>query len=136
MSHGTALREIARSLAGAQLGLKLELCSSAVALLPDQQVIKVLSPLKSQHKFVEFEFFLKSVTDTKFEPSEVRFQMLMPQTVSEWQRLPELDLSRRIQHSVQQDCHSQITQVEYQGQTQYTRILESKLFITLDIDWS
>ena len=43
-----------------------------------------------------------------------------------------------------QDCHSQIAQVEYQGQTQYTRILHRKSFINtcyfvdiaLDIDWS
>ena len=43
-----------------------------------------------------------------------------------------------------QDCHSQIAQIEYLGQIQYTRILHRKPFINtwyfvdiaLDIDWS
>ena len=39
-----------------------------------------------------------------------------------------------------QDCHFQIAEIEHQGQTRYTRILDSKsdinTFIVKDIDWS
>ena len=49
-------------------------------LTPDQRVVKVLSPPKSQHKLWGVWSLFKSFTDAKFEPSEVKFLMLMPST--------------------------------------------------------
>ena len=57
-----------------KLGLKLELCH----LPPDQRVVKVLSPPKSQHKLCGVSILFKSVTDAKFEPSEVTLQSSCP----------------------------------------------------------
>ena len=39
-------------------------------------------PLKSKHKVREVSILFKSVTDAKFQPSEVTFLMLMPR--AEW----------------------------------------------------
>ena len=47
---------------------------------PDQRVVKVLSPPKSQHKLCGVWILFKSVTDTKFESSGVTFLRLMPRT--------------------------------------------------------
>ena len=54
---------------GLKLGLKLE-----------------LSPQKSQHKLCGVWFLVKSITDAKFEPSEVRFLILMSQNCNYIQR--------------------------------------------------
>ena len=54
---------------GLKLGLKLE-----------------LSPQKSQHKLCGVWILVKSITDAKFEPSEVRFLILMPQNCNYIQR--------------------------------------------------
>ena len=69
-------------------------------LPPDQWVVKVLSPLKSQHKLCGVWILFKSVTDAKFEPSEVTFLRLMPHTEqlichvigSFWDRFWQADL--------------------------------------------
>ena len=68
----TAFREIARWLAGAQTR------TQTWTLLPDKLVVKVLEPMKSQHKLCEVWILFKSVADAKFEPSEVTFLRLTP----------------------------------------------------------
>ena len=67
---------IARWLAGAQTW------TQTWNLPPDQRVVKVLSPPKSQHKECGVWILYKSVTDAQFEPSKVTFLRLMPSTGS------------------------------------------------------
>ena len=79
LPSGTAFWEIARRQAGAQTW------TQTWTLPPDQQVVKVLSPQKSQHKLYGLSILFKSVTDAKFEPSElseVTFLRLMQSTVT------------------------------------------------------
>ena len=47
---------------------------------PDQRVVKVLQSPKSQHKLCGVSIHFRSVTDAKFEPSEVTLLRLMPST--------------------------------------------------------
>ena len=72
----TAFGEIARWSAGAQTWTQTR------TLPPDQRVVSVLSPPISQHKQFPSRVWIHflSVTDAKFEPNEVRFLMLMPET--------------------------------------------------------
>ena len=68
---GTAFGEIARWSAGAQTW------TQTWTLPPDQRVVKILSPQKSQHELCGVWVLFKSVPDAKFEPSEVTFLRLM-----------------------------------------------------------
>ena len=57
-----------------KVGFKLELCCQ------DQAATGLItySPQKPQHKLCKVWIIFKSVTDTEFEPSVVKFLMLMP----------------------------------------------------------
>ena len=80
LPSGIAFGEIARWQAGAQTW------TQTWTRPPDQRVVKVLKPPKSQHsKLCGVWILFKYVTDTKFEPSEVTFLRLMPHTV--WMHL-------------------------------------------------
>ena len=75
LPSGIAFGEIARWQAGAQTW------TQTWTRPPDQRVVKVLKPPKSQHsKLCGVWILFKYVTDTKFEPSEVTFLRLMPRT--------------------------------------------------------
>ena len=63
--------------------------NSAAAVQPDQRLVKVLSPLKSQQRQCGVSILFKSITDAKSEPREVRFLMLMPQSGAECEALAE-----------------------------------------------
>ena len=75
LPSGTALGEIARWQAGSQTW------TPTWTVPPDQRVVKVLYPQKSQHKLCGVSILFKSVTDAKFETSKITFQRLMPSTV-------------------------------------------------------
>ena len=75
LPSATAFEEIARWQAGPQTW------TQTWTLQPDQGVAKVILPPKSQHKLCGIWILFKSVSEAKFEPSEVTFLRLMPHTV-------------------------------------------------------
>ena len=98
------------------------LCSPVrPAQAPDQRVVKVLQPPKSQNKLCGVWILFKSVTDAKFEPSEVSFLRLIPSTTYQYvQYIPYV-------HSLQ--IH--LTHINTDHHTQYKPICMNTYYTCL-----